>query len=106
MTSSSSPPRSPTASSRRGPPNTRRAGEFPRETIRTLGRAGLLGLPYPEEVGGGGQPYEVYLQVLEILASRWLVAAEAVSVHTLSCYPVASARQRDTAQAAARHARR
>jgi len=65
--------------------------EFPRETIRTLGRAGLLGLPYPEEIGGGGQPYEVYLQVLEILASRWLVAAEAVSVHTLSCYPVASA---------------
>ncbi|SNS64674.1 hypothetical protein SAMN05421812_101249 [Asanoa hainanensis] len=64
--------------------------EFPRELVRTLGRAGLLGLPYPEEVGGGGQPYEVYLQVLEILASRWLVAAEAVSVHTLACYPVAS----------------
>jgi alkylation response protein AidB-like acyl-CoA dehydrogenase len=63
---------------------------FPRDAIRVLGRAGLLGLPYPEEYGGGGQPYEVYLQVLEILASRWLVAAEAVSVHTLSCYPVAS----------------
>ncbi|GIF77319.1 acyl-CoA dehydrogenase family protein [Asanoa siamensis] len=65
--------------------------EFPRELVRTLGRAGLLGLPYPEEVGGAGQPYEVYLQVLEILASRWLVAAEAVSVHTLSCYPVSTA---------------
>ena len=25
-----------------------RAGEFPREVLRTLGRAGLLGLPYPE----------------------------------------------------------
>jgi alkylation response protein AidB-like acyl-CoA dehydrogenase len=63
-------------------------GEFPRDVIRTLGRAGLLGLPYPEEDGGAAQPYEVYLQVLEILASRWLAAAEAVSVHTLSCYPV------------------
>ncbi|MEJ3744282.1 acyl-CoA dehydrogenase family protein [Actinomycetes bacterium KLBMP 9797] len=63
-------------------------GEFPRDLIRLLGRAGLLGLPYPEEHGGAGQPYEVYLQVVEILASRWLVAAEAVSVHTLSCYPV------------------
>jgi alkylation response protein AidB-like acyl-CoA dehydrogenase len=63
-------------------------GEFPREVIRTVGRAGLLGLPYPEEHGGAGQPYEVYLQVLEILAGSWLAIAEAVSVHTLSCYPV------------------
>lgn len=62
--------------------------EFPREVIRTLGRSGLLGLPYPEEVGGAGQPYEVYLQVLETLAGRWLAIAEAVSVHTLACYPV------------------
>ncbi|MFF5056289.1 acyl-CoA dehydrogenase family protein [Micromonospora sp. NPDC000663] len=64
--------------------------EFPREVLRTLGRAGLLGLPYPEEYGGAAQPYEVYLQVLEVLASRWLAVAEAVSVHTLSCYPVAA----------------
>ncbi|KWV30454.1 acyl-CoA dehydrogenase family protein [Micromonospora rifamycinica] len=63
--------------------------EFPREVLRTLGRAGLLGLPYPEEHGGAAQPYEVYLQVLEILAGRWLAVAEAVSVHTLSCYPLA-----------------
>lgn len=63
--------------------------EFPREVLRTLGRAGLLGLPYPQEYGGAAQPYEVYVQVLEILASRWLAVAEAVSVHTLSCYPVA-----------------
>jgi hypothetical protein len=67
-----------------------RRGEFPREVIRTLGATGLLGLPYPAEYGGGGQPYEVYLQVLEVLAGRWLAVAEAVSVHTLACYPVAS----------------
>jgi alkylation response protein AidB-like acyl-CoA dehydrogenase len=64
-------------------------GVFPRELLRTLGRAGLLGLPYPEEYGGGGQPYEVYLQVLEELARRWLAVAEAVSVHTLACHPLA-----------------
>ena len=64
-------------------------GEFPRDVIRTVGRAGLLGLPYAESDGGGGQPYEVYLQVLEILAGSWLAIAEAVSVHTLSCFPVA-----------------
>ncbi|MPZ27318.1 MAG: acyl-CoA dehydrogenase [Micromonosporaceae bacterium] len=65
-------------------------GEFPRELIRTLGRAGLLGLPYPAVHGGGDQPYQVYLRVLELLASRWLAVAEAVSVHTLACYPLAA----------------
>lgn len=63
-------------------------GEFPRDVIRTVGRAGLLGLPYPEADGGAGQPYEVYVQVLELLAGSWLAVAEAVSVHTLACYPV------------------
>ncbi|MBB4691864.1 acyl-CoA dehydrogenase family protein [Paractinoplanes abujensis] len=63
-------------------------GEFPREVVRTVGRSGLLGLPYPEADGGAAQPYEVYLQVLETLAGTWLAIAEAVSVHTLACYPV------------------
>jgi alkylation response protein AidB-like acyl-CoA dehydrogenase len=65
-------------------------GEFPRDLLRTLCRAGLLGLPYPEEYGGGGQPYEVYLQVLEEIAYRWVTVAEAISVHGLACYPVAT----------------
>jgi hypothetical protein len=64
--------------------------EFPRETFRLLGRAGILGLPYGEEYGGAGQPFEVYLQVLEELAASWLTVALGVSVHTLSCHPVAT----------------
>jgi alkylation response protein AidB-like acyl-CoA dehydrogenase len=63
---------------------------FPRELFKVLGRAGLLGLPYPEEHGGGGVPYELYLQVLEELAARWLAVAEGVSVHSLACYPLAT----------------
>jgi alkylation response protein AidB-like acyl-CoA dehydrogenase len=66
------------------------AGRFPRETIRLLGKTGLLGLPYAEELGGGGQPYEVYLQVLEEIAANWLTVAEAISVHVMSCYPLAN----------------
>src|SRR4051812_44653318 len=63
--------------------------EFPREGFRTLGKAGLLGLAYPEEQGGGGQPYEVYLQVLEEIGRGWAGVGVGVSVHTLACFPVA-----------------
>jgi len=63
-----------------------RTGTFPRDVFRTLGRAGLLGLPYPEEYGGGGQPYEVYLQVLEEIASAWAAVGVGTSVHALSCF--------------------
>ncbi|TQM25413.1 acyl-CoA dehydrogenase family protein [Nocardia bhagyanarayanae] len=62
--------------------------KYPEEAFRALGAAGLLSLPYPEEFGGGGQPYEVYLQVLEELAARWAAVAVAVSVHSLSCHPL------------------
>ncbi len=64
---------------------------FPREVFRTLGRAGLLGLPYPEEYGGGGQPYEVYLQVVEEIATVWASVGVGVSVHALSCFGLATA---------------
>ncbi|KRF14658.1 acyl-CoA dehydrogenase family protein [Nocardioides sp. Soil796] len=59
---------------------------FPRDVFKLLGRAGLLGLPYSEEYGGGGQPYEVYLQVLEEIASVWSSVGVGVSVHALSCF--------------------
>lgn len=59
---------------------------FPRDMFTLLGRAGILGLPYPEEYGGGGQPYEVYLQVLEELARVWATIGVGVSVHALSCF--------------------
>jgi alkylation response protein AidB-like acyl-CoA dehydrogenase len=63
------------------------AGEYPRDLVAMLGRSGLLGLPYDE---GGGQPYEVYLQVVEEVAARWATVGLSLSVHTMSCWPIAA----------------
>ena len=64
-------------------------GRFFRDELKVLGRAGLLSLPYAEADGGGGQPYEVYLQALEEIAGCWLSMGVSVSVHSLACFPVA-----------------
>ena len=66
-----------------------REGSFPRDAFVKLGASGLLGLPYPEEHGGAAQPYEVYLQVIEELSRAWLTVGLGISVHTLSCFPLA-----------------
>ena len=61
---------------------------FPREVFRTLGELGLLAMPYPEEWGGGGLPYEVYLQALEEIGGAWASVGVGVSVHTMACWPL------------------
>ncbi|RNL70371.1 acyl-CoA dehydrogenase family protein [Streptomyces sp. I6] len=65
------------------------AGRFPREVFSLLSESGLLGLPYGSEYGGGDQPYEVYLQVLEELAGARLTVGLGVSVHSLACHALA-----------------
>ena len=63
---------------------------FPRDAFRLLGKVGMLGLPYPERHGGGEQPYEVYLQALEEVASAWMSVAVGLSVHVMSSYALAT----------------
>jgi alkylation response protein AidB-like acyl-CoA dehydrogenase len=65
-------------------------GEFPQSAYRLLGRSGLLSLPFPEEYGGGAQPYETYLQVLEEIATAWPSVGVGVSVHCLTVNVVAT----------------
>lgn len=62
--------------------------KYPEGVFAQLGAAGLLSLPQPEQWGGGGQPYEVYLQVLEEIAARWAAIGVAISVHSLSSHPL------------------
>jgi alkylation response protein AidB-like acyl-CoA dehydrogenase len=65
-----------------------RAERFPRDVFATLGKAGLLGLPFPAEYGGAAQPYEVYLQVLEEIGARWASVGVGMSVQALACFPL------------------
>jgi alkylation response protein AidB-like acyl-CoA dehydrogenase len=76
-----------------------RTGTFPRDVFLTLGRAGLLGLAYPEEHGGGAQPHEVYLQVLEEIGAAWASVGVGISVHALSCFGLFHAGSDDQKQA-------
>jgi alkylation response protein AidB-like acyl-CoA dehydrogenase len=64
------------------------ASRFPRDAFALLGRAGVLGMPYPESYGGAGQPYEVYLQALEEIATAWLSVGVGVSVHVMGLCPL------------------
>ena len=63
--------------------------EFPAAAYRLLGKSGLLSLPFDEEYGGGGQPYEVYLQVIEEIAAAWPSVGVGTSVHSLTANVVA-----------------
>jgi alkylation response protein AidB-like acyl-CoA dehydrogenase len=78
---------------------TERRREFPLEVYRLLGKTGLLCLPYPEDFGGAAQPYEVYLQVIEEIATTWMSVAVGTSVHTLTCFPVAAYGSREQQEA-------
>ncbi len=61
---------------------------FPRDAFRRLGGLGLLSMPFEERWGGGGLPYEVYLQALEEIGGAWASVGVGVSVHALVCLVV------------------
>lgn len=66
------------------------AHRFPREVFKTLGGLGFLAMPFAERWGGGGFSYEVYLQALEELGGAWATVGVGVSVHVMSCWPLAT----------------
>ena len=62
--------------------------EDPVALYRQLADLGLTGIPFPEEYGGGGQPYGTYLLVIEELARSYLALAIGLSVHSLCAFAV------------------
>jgi alkylation response protein AidB-like acyl-CoA dehydrogenase len=62
--------------------------EDPLPLYRQLADLGLTGIPFPEEYGGGAQPYSTYLLVVEELARSYLALAIGLSVHTLCAFAV------------------
>jgi alkylation response protein AidB-like acyl-CoA dehydrogenase len=62
--------------------------EDPEPLYRQLAQMGLTGVPFPEEYGGGGQPYGTYLLIIEELAAAYVSLAIGLSVHTLCSFAV------------------
>ncbi len=63
--------------------------EEPLTLYKQLAELDLTGIPFPEEYGGGGQPYSTYLLVLEEIARAYLPFAIGLSVHTLCAFALA-----------------
>jgi butyryl-CoA dehydrogenase len=66
-----------------------RTEEFPADNIRDMAELGLLGLPYPEEVGGGGGDYLSYAIAVEEIARACGSTALIYAAHvSLGCGPI------------------
>jgi short-chain 2-methylacyl-CoA dehydrogenase len=66
-----------------------REKRFPYEIVEQLGKLGLMGIPYPEEYGGGGADNLSYALAIEELARVDSSVAITVAAHTsLGTWPV------------------
>ena len=70
-------------------PEVDKTEEFPAENIRKMAELGLLGLPYPEEYGGGGGDYLSYAIAVEEIARACGSTALIYAAHvSLGCGPI------------------
>lgn len=63
--------------------------KFPLETVKKLGRYGMMGIPFPKEYGGAGGDSLAYVMVVEELSKVCGTTGVVVSAHTsLCCSPI------------------
>lgn len=65
-----------------------REERFPRDLFDQLAGMDLTGLPFAEDLGGGGLTYRTYLLVVEELARAFLALGLGLSVHTLATWGI------------------
>lgn len=62
---------------------------FPREIMRKMGEAGLLGIPYPKEYGGSGGDTISYVLAVEEISRVWGSLGLMMAAHvSLGCNPI------------------
>ena len=61
------------------------AQTFPKETIKKLGELGMLGVIFPEDLGGAGLSYVDYIHVIEELAAVDSSVGLTVAAHNSLC---------------------
>ncbi|MFN3691765.1 MAG: acyl-CoA dehydrogenase family protein, partial [Fervidobacterium sp.] len=62
---------------------------FPYETVKKMGKIGMMGIPFPKEIGGAGGDYLSYVLAVEELAKVCATTAIVLSAHTsLCCWPI------------------
>ncbi len=63
--------------------------EFPWETVKKMGELGLMGMPFPEELGGGGGDTLGYTIGVEEISRVCASTGITMAAHTsLGCYPI------------------
>lgn len=62
---------------------------FPDETVEKMARYGMLGIPFPEELGGAGADFLTYAVTVEELSRRCASTGAICVAHTsLCCWPL------------------
>ncbi len=69
-------------------PNARaidRQGSFPKENMDKIFKQGFTNIPYPEELGGLGLPYPIYIACMELVGKACASTAISLAIHGTVC---------------------
>ena len=66
-----------------------RDAEYPLETVKKLGKMGIMGMPFPKEYGGSGLDYVTYVMAVEEISKICPSHGVIVQTHNaLCCWPI------------------